>query len=281
MTFAEFVTFHVSLAQGEGVHPNKTLAHLEYISNIDMMLESAKIHHPDMTAAILTNETTSLEGVSVPFFRFNSEVKAASLMLDRTKAQMGYIEASSFIAPIIILDSDILVNAKLDAVLEKDFDVALTWRDNDEMPLNGGFMILNNRRPELSKQFFRQFAELYIERYSGQADWYGDQLALRDIIGLTPAEMSAREIVNVGGCRILLLPCEVYNFSPENKYQAISAGLAGKVIVHFKGKRKRLMPLFFQARVKPGAMHALWARLKLAVLACREKRSEYLQRRRC
>ena len=59
--------------------------------------------------------------------------------------------------------------------------------------------------------------------------------------------MEKKQVIDVDGCRVLLLPCDTYNFSPENKYKEICSALSEKVVLHFKGERKRLMPHFWKA----------------------------------
>jgi hypothetical protein len=127
------------------------------------------------------------------------------------------------------------------------------------MPINGGFIILNNVRPDASKGFLNRFVSIYRSKYAGQASWYGDQLALRDCVGLRADEMSAHDIVERDGCRILLLPCSTYNFSPRNLYRAICSPLTDKVVLHFKGQRKRLMAPFWRARLGPAHSRLPWA----------------------
>jgi hypothetical protein len=182
-------------------------------------------------------------------------------MLERAMAQQRYVLASNMAVPMVLLDSDILLNGSLGSVFERNFDVALTWRPNHEMPINGGLIILNNARPEAAKTFFSKYVTVYRTKYAGQARWFGDQLALRDCVGLRPEEMGEAEIVERDGCRLLLLPCDTYNFSPPNRYRSICCGLPEKVVLHFKGQRKRLMAPFWRAWLHPSRSASPWVQL--------------------
>ncbi len=239
------------------VHPNQMLEHAEYLSMIQMMFASARLFHGDSTGVVLTDEDTQFESTMGPGVQIcRNEMDKRSLMLERTRAQLRYVQASRFERPMVILDSDILINSPLTPLLHREFDVALTWRENDSMPINGGFMILNNPRPEVVKRFFARFADIYRTEYPGQAAWFGDQMALRDCLGLNLGEMSERSIVDIDGCRFLLLPCETHNFSPDNQYAEICTPLSDKVVLHFKGERKRLMEPFWRCWLSPRASRA-------------------------
>lgn len=261
----EFVTFHVSLSSDEAVHPNQTLKHKDYHEMIGMMFASARLFHRRMTATILSDGSTSFKGLSCRVKRVRSEIDPNKLMLERTNAQLRHIRQSSFSSPIVILDSDMLINSSFLPIFERDFDVAVTWRAIGEMPINGGLLILNSVRPKVSKLFFERFAAIYKEKYASQAAWFGDQLALRDCVSVDLSQLSDLEVVVVKGCRILLLPCDSYNFSPRNQYSEICSDLADKFVLHFKGERKRLMGHFWKAWLRPRRSFLPWVRLNGAI----------------
>ncbi len=266
----EFVTFHVTLRSGSEAHPNQTLMHREYMSMIDMMFASARLMDRSARTVVLTDNNTDFGQCRTPIDAIvRTDVDAGKLMLERTRSQLRYIETSAFAAPIVILDSDILINAPLQKIFDIDFDVALTWRESKVQPINGGFLILNNQRPDVSRHFFQKFCSLYVERYADQAAWYGDQLALRDCVGLPLKQMRERNLVDVEGCRILLLPCDSHNFSPVNRYTEIQADWPEKVVLHFKGDRKRLMSPYWHAWLKPRKSFSPFVHLR----ARRERKS--------
>lgn len=222
------------------------------MSMIDMMFASARLTDRSARTVVLTDNTTDFGLCRTRIDAvIRSDIDANKLMLERTLSQLRYVEASAFAAPIVILDSDILINAPLRSVFDVDFDVAVTWRESKVQPINGGFLILNNRRPIVSRRFFQKFFSIYLERHANQASWFGDQLALRDCVGLSLKQMKTRALVDVDGCRVLLLPCDTHNFSPDNRYSEIRAERQDKVVLHFKGERKRLMAPYWHAWLRP------------------------------
>lgn len=257
----EFVTFHVELGTVAPVHPNKTMTHPEYMSMIDMMFASAGFFHPEAIFTVLTDQTTRFKRSGELGQLIRNSMDASKLMLERTQSQLKYILSNDFKKPIVVLDSDILINRCLLPVITDDYDVALTWRASKRMPINGGFLILNNARPAVTKNFFERYASTYQSKYLDKADWFGDQLALSDCVGLRYPDYASKVIVDSDGCRILLLPCETYNFSPENQFSEIVSPLLDKFVLHFKGERKRLMNPFWTAWLKPGQTRSPWAQV--------------------
>lgn len=257
----EFVTFHVALGSEDELHPNATLKHKEYLYMIEMMFASARKFHTVINATLLTDKHTTFGGLSKDINVVRFEVDPKKLMFERTNVQLQHVLKSSFDSPLVILDSDILLNSSLLPVFDNEFDVAVTWRKSHDMPINGGFMILNNDRPEISKHFFKRFIAIYKEKYLDKVSWYGDQLALRDCVGLSHSKMAKEKVIEIEGCRVLLLPCDVYNFSPKNLYQEICSDLSGKMVLHFKGERKRLMSLFWNCWLKPHGSYLPWVHI--------------------
>jgi hypothetical protein len=248
----EFVSFHVALSPDRTVHPNQTVAHKEYLAMLDMMFASASLFHPGARRVVITDTQTSFEGMSSqPDAIARFPMDSQRLMMERAKAQQSYVQQSRFDRPILLLDSDILINGTLAHLFEQDFDVAVTWRASKNMPVNGGLLILNNRRPDVAKAFFERYVRTYQEQYAEQAAWYGDQLALRDCVGLTVKQYRKYRIHEVDGCRILLLPCDIYNSSPDNSFGEIDRPREEKLVLHFKGERKRLMGPFWRAWLHP------------------------------
>ena len=277
----EFVTFHADRPKGaDRVHPNANLRTENYMCMLDLLFRSVRLFNPGAKCVLLTDVATQVLGVTGKFARINSKVDHSKLMLSRSSAQLVYVEHCTFAAPLVLIDSDILLNAPISPVFTQDFDVALTWRISPTMPINGGLVILNNRRPQVARAFFRRFVDIYRERYVEQSAWFGDQLALRDCVGMRAEEMSDSMIITIGDCRVLLLPCETHNFSPENHFGAIEARLKNKVVLHFKGPRKRLMVPYWTSYLRPREsgspwvhFQGWWERRRVRLLAQAERRA--------
>lgn len=274
-----FATFHVELEPTQGVHPNATMAASEYLEMIGLMSRSVRLIHPEAVVSVITDERSSFATLRGQIDVHRYPIDRAALMLERTAAQLRFIEEYAFDAPLVLLDSDILLNASLASVFERDFDVALTWRESADMPINGGLILLNNRRREAVLGFFRAFLARYRSEFARDGSWFGDQRALHALLGLESTAIAQLEQITVGDCRVLLLPCEQHNYSPANRAQAVRRRLVGRTVLHFKGERKRLMRLYWQAHLLPLELNTFgnrltsWgARAQLALMSCREPR---------
>lgn len=260
-----FVCFHADRPSGaDGAHPNANLAAREYHRMIDLLFRSIRLTNPGAECVLLTDADALYPGISGPVRTVKVPVAHDALMLSRTAAQAAFVAAHDFARPVVLLDSDILLNASLAPVFAADFDVGVTWRRTKEMPINGGLILLNGRRPAAAKAFFARLFALYRERFAGDANaaWYGDQLALQECVGLAPGAFGAADVVERDGCRIRLLPCETHNFSPDNRLDAIVDGLRDKAVIHFKGQRKRLMQPFWDAFLAPQTPRWWFPRLR-------------------
>jgi hypothetical protein len=246
----EFVSFHADRPLGgAGAHPHTNLESGGYMRMLELLYRSARLWHPGAGGTLLTTPDTVISRVPKWVRRVDREVDHAALMFSRSESQLDYVERADFARPLVLLDSDILLNGDLAGLFADDFDVALTWRDNAAMPINGGLLLLHNRRPAAARAFFRRFVEVYRARFGSgdEAAWYGDQLALRDVVGLDAAAMRQNDRIEVDGVKVRLLPCETYNHSPDNTLSAIVDGLPGRLVLHWKGQRKRLMEPFWNA----------------------------------
>jgi hypothetical protein len=250
----DFTTFHAELdeiskdADASELDPH-FVSRVGRTTLLDLMGRSARLFHPTATLTLLTNQGSRLTPSS--FVRHEYPVAVKTLMLDRMSAQLAYLEQHHFNKPIIFIDTDILLNDSLAPLLKDDFDVALTWREDSRKPINGGFIILNNQRPDKVRHFFAEILEMYRSRYSEQAGWAGDQFAIRDYLGMGLDEIRRSPTSDHNGARVRLLPCDKFNFSPGPDEQFLPARLVGKSVIHFKGVRKRLMGSYWDDHLAP------------------------------
>jgi len=259
----DFVSFHADRPAGAAaVHPNANLAAQGYMRMLDLLFRSARLFHRGARCTLLTDASTHVHGIRGTVQRVLAPIDHRTLMLSRSLAQLQHVEQTDFRRPLVLIDSDILLRASLQDLFSTDFDVGLTWRTNREMPINGGLIVLNNRRPEVTRRFFGKFVAIYQERYAGDSNaaWYGDQLAMRDCVGLGHETMAKEPVQVIDGVRVRFLPCDTYNFSPDNSLAAIASGLPDKRVLHFKGQRKRLMQPFWDAFLQSEESHLPWAR---------------------
>jgi hypothetical protein len=260
-----FVTFHVATG-GEASPAHIIARHADYLRLLDMMIRSLRRIYPDSSVTILSSADTDLRGLTSEFIRENHPVDPGRLMEARALAQQAHLQSSPMREPILFLDSDMLLNEPLDSLFDEDFDVALTIRAKQEMPINGGFMLINNRRPDVVRAFFARYIARFVGQYSADAAWYGDQLALRDVVYAPGSDVDAQWI-DADGCRVRLLPCSQYNHSPRNKLLPMLQSMRGRALLHFKGNRKRFMPMYWHLRLRsssPPARLIGWAVERLA-----------------
>ena len=165
------------------------------------------------------SETPAIEGVSR---RQEIPYDGSRLMTYRLQHLAELAE------PAIILDTDVIVQADLSAVFDKDFDVALTKRKGrilyggrdivKSMPINSGVMFSR------SQQFWVDCYELCKKAPQDIQRWFGDQLAIS-------------AVYKGGRYSVLELPCSKFNYTPATQDEDVSA----KFAVHYKGPRKEWM----------------------------------------
>ncbi|KAL0379667.1 UNVERIFIED_CONTAM: hypothetical protein Sangu_0031000 [Sesamum angustifolium] len=151
----------------------------------------------------------------------------------------------------IFTDSDIAVIDDLGQIFidYPNFDLALTFRNNKEQPLNSGFIAVRGTAEGIQrgKAFLQEVLKVYSSKFMKASRMLGDQLALAWVVRSNPnfnvRRFSRREafVDKISGASVLFLPCYSYNWTPpEGAGQFHGMPLDVKV-VHFKGSRKRLM----------------------------------------
>lgn len=150
---------------------------------------------------------------------------------------------------VLFLDADTLMLRPFPWALAAKLFV--TWRKevngNREMailqPYNYG-VVGAHVCPEVIEAFYWMRQRILHMSRKNQ-DWYGNQLALAELVGSPPQDGTADKDVRVNwalgdtGTAITVrqMPCDVFNFSPNEAGEDVS----GKSILHLKGDRKDLM----------------------------------------
>ncbi|XP_076942428.1 uncharacterized protein LOC143612285 [Bidens hawaiensis] len=217
---------------------------------------------PQSDTIILTDPVSSLplkrNGVTI--FPVQGEYSRDKLMLQRIRSYIAFLELKlkeqlrkpgKRINNIIFTDSDIAVVGDVGEIFSKygDFDVALTFRNNKQQPLNSGFIAVRGTPDGIlrGKIFLEEVLKVYSSKYMEASRMLGDQLAIASVVklytSLDAKAFGARQpfLEDINGASVLFLPCAVYNWTPpEGAGQFHGMPLDVKV-VHFKGSRKRLM----------------------------------------
>ena len=244
------ITFHIDTApvgSVGSVHPNANLERESYLRMIDLMFRSARIHHPGCRAIVLTNDETDLSPLGDRYEVWRVPAKPETLMLDRTRAMAHTVRQLPNGSNALFLDSDILINAPLDSLIQESFDIAFTYRDHPRHPINGGLIFAKLLRPDRVGAFFDAILRTYLDRYAAASSWFGDQDAILDVLGRDQFANRKNDVLTIDGCVVRLLPCDTYNFSPAPLRNAIRTPLRDRLVLHFKGERKPLMSIFWNA----------------------------------
>lgn len=262
-----FATFHIDCTPEAATHIADNNIYLdnrnEYLTQIVLMFESAALTHPNCKKVVLSDRHTDLSSLPSDIHIHRLDLDPKTVMLSRLQAQINYVTHHDQERDIVFLDSDMLIQGDLSPLFVQDFDVGLTYRQPgdvgyDKMPFNGGVIFVAHYRKTQVLQFLNKVYTLYQAKSENQGIWWGDQYALLEAV--EPANFFERtaEIVEVNGCKILFLPCTIYNYSSANRMSAILRKLKDKQIIHFKGARKRLIQPYWQAHLAWQTTPAPW-----------------------
>nr|GMD44116.1 uncharacterized LOC101245780 [Ipomoea batatas] len=228
---------------------------------LDVFINFIQVTMPQSSIIILTDPSSQLpvnrNGVFI--HPIQGEYSRDKLMLQRIRSYITFLktryeEQSRWKGKVnhyIFTDSDLAVVDNLGEIFDNypDFDVALTFRNNKEQPLNSGFIAVRGTLKGIlrAKLFLQHVLEVYSTKYMKASRMLGDQLALAWVVKSNPSfdakKFTRRQpfLDKINGASILFLPCALYNWTPpEGAGQFHGMPLDVKVI-HFKGSRKRLM----------------------------------------
>lgn len=197
----------------------------------------------------------SVEETPVRMVVRRSEPGGEPKMLANVRAQIEYLLRAPYGQRVLFLDADVLVLKPLPFFT----DLFVTWRDRINgkegdlvslMPYNYGVVGVIN-----SPQVVEAWLWLY-QRICHMADhyqdWYGNQLALADLVGAAPKEGAHQKTVPIRWAYdgrfkatqivVTQAPCEIWNYTPET----IDEDIQQRALLHFKGDRKDLMLQYAQ-----------------------------------
>ncbi|MEY2470124.1 MAG: hypothetical protein QOF21_2822 [Actinomycetota bacterium] len=240
-----FAVYHADQTDGATAHP-ATSGH-DYHEMVALAFRSARLFHPHCATVLLTDEHTRWEGLEP-----DVEIRRHAIVVDRFNlarfdAEIAFVRDAPPASLIVVMDSDVLVNDALGDLADGTWDIALTYRDHDEYPINKGVVIVNGDRRAHALKFLERARHCYEIEVAADSGWWGDQRALINAIGR--AEFAAREsdLMDVGGVGVRLLPCDTFNFSPDADGRTLGRALANKRVLHFKGPRKVWMRPYWKA----------------------------------
>lgn len=252
-----FVTFHVNTSQTTAdVIPNQHTAFSHgsiYEQMIALLFRSIALCHHQYHSVVLTDLQTQFHSLPKEIQIYRTDIDTHFIMLSRLKAQLDFLNHHDFLSDVIFLDSDMLVNANLEGVFQREFDVGLTNRElPEDMPINGAVICVSKRSKSKAIAFLQQVYDLYKMKYLDYGVWWGDQYALVDALDYHKLYRPGCDLISAGAFQVLLLPCEQYNYSPDvMNPSSIVFELSHKRIIHFKGKLKDLMYPYWVTYLEP------------------------------
>lgn len=179
---------------------------------VPFMVESVKRTMPNVDIVHLTDEATESIPGTITYRRPFTHDNPTLFRMQQLKDLDG---------EVLILDTDIVVQKDMRHVFAFDFDVALTWRSDKIIDVNG--VDLTKLMPYNTGVVFsrsRKFWEECVEWASDkEAGWYTDQGAVAVISH---------------NFNVLKLHCDNFNYAPFRKDEDLSSRYA----VHYKGNRK-------------------------------------------
>lgn len=255
-----FVTFHVNFNEKSGAYLNNSAVLVKeniltklmsgkedfhYVDMISTMFKSARLFHPGCRCVVLTDAETDFLPIEALAEIRRYDIDPRRIILSRLIAQIDYLKNYAGNDDILFIDSDIILNANLDHVFDQAFDIAVTYRPSKkDMPVNGGMLFVSMRRKDRALAFFERVYDTYMSKYVSNDVWWGDQFALRDVIKVK--DFAANTVLDVDGIKVLFLSCNEYNFKPAESHRAILFALEGKKAIHFQGRRKKIMRLYWE-----------------------------------
>ncbi|KAI5054828.1 hypothetical protein GOP47_0029973 [Adiantum capillus-veneris] len=273
-----FITFFVSNNElpsrmekgansGTVVFRNVTISKLDRPHAVlSVFLKSVQISNPSSTQTILTSESADLFTTKLPgdvhVARIGQNFTRSNLMLQRLEAYAYFLgellearlQASMHarsVEHVVFMDADIIVVDDFGCLFEtyKDFDIALTFRNNKDQPINSGVIVIRGETESLSRarSFLLNVVKVYRERFSKAARMLGDQLSLAAVVQEHSEHIGLRFrkpsvfVTQILQMRVLFLPSQLYNWTPSEGAGQFHGMPKDVKVLHFKGSRKRLM----------------------------------------
>jgi len=235
-----FVAFHVDLRRSTLRRIRERIRSVRVVKPhkcLPAVFDSAERFHPGCRKVVLTDRDTKLklpDGIEI----VRMDLDRAEPLLSRNRAWIGFLENRP--GHTVFLDSDILLNASLAPVFEREFDVGLTYRNDPQWPINVGIQFAHGARPERVLAFHEAWLEAFVSRHRDGNVWGGDQDSIPELVG--PADFTREDafLHRHGGFDVLLLPCAQYNFSSRDN-KRMPGHYPDRFVLHFKGRRKRDM----------------------------------------
>jgi len=246
-----FVAFHVDLARPTLRRIRERIRSVRVLSPrraLPAVFGSAERFHPGCRKVVITDRKTRLRlppGIEV----IRMDIDPADPLYARSLGWLQLLRDSD--GHHVFLDSDILLNADLAPLFEREFDVGFTYRDDETWPINIGIHFAHGERRPNAVAFHEAWLEAYGARYRTRV-WGGDQDSIRELLRGADFTRDDAFVHKANGFEVLMLPCALYNFSSRDN-KRMPDHYPDRKVLHFKGRRKRDMLPYWKRYLRPGA----------------------------
>jgi|15BtaG_2_1085339.scaffolds.fasta_scaffold00885_3 hypothetical protein len=169
-------------------------------------------------------------------------------MIANVHGQVHYVINNGFDRLTLFCDADVLAHTPAPLESLAEYDLIVTKRDHvkldkdgkklvgvaQRMPYNYGVLFANPTME--AKEVFIWIRERVIKMGSHLQDWYGNQWALRELVGGSMDEKAPREVKRAmawGPVSIKVEDCSMWNYLPHG-----DEPLDSKYFLHVKGEDK-------------------------------------------
>ncbi|XP_024400488.1 uncharacterized protein [Physcomitrium patens] len=254
-------------------------------------LESIQVSMPGTTRVTIITNHNKLRGElpqDIDWKPTSRHFSRRNLMIQRLQSYIELLDSmiedrknnsSSPVSHAIFSDFDMIVVDDLGCVFKEfpHFDIAFTFRNNQRQPINSGVIMVRGTFGSLSRatQLLKEVVKIYLAKFRHAFGVLGDQLALADIVKGTLQARAFQEGVPVEATvmttKTLFLPCVIYNWTPPEGAGQFQGMPTEVKVLHFKGRRKRLMIQAWYFYKKQGVLDFY----KMKCLVLKSGRSKY------
>ncbi len=227
----------------EGPHPFQSLqqnAEIDYLGITRIAVEAARKHWHGCRVVMITDPHSPMPLGDRVDAVVRLPVRREWIMYERLRVQRALAACGRFSGPMLFIDTDIVLNRDFSALFQHDFDVALSWRINPLMPINGG-MIVGRAGANLVRFFDRNIAlyealadcDFVRDRYGFDVRAFrGGQLAHGAYVGWDcPLGRPARRAIDDVDVAFFAADDINFTYASETDPEV----LASKLAIHFKG----------------------------------------------
>ena len=211
----------------------------EYAALCAKSIETVRRHNEDARCCVYSDRKYASLDKKANYYEVVEGYHDVPFMLMNVLCQSKHLFHMEPSDTVCFLDVDAFMVKELPD-MERDWDVAPTWRDNmgqlsDLMPYNYGVIFARATIQAMCGWLW--MADHITHQTEDRKKWYGNQVALRELCGPPVEGIQVRDH-SYFDIRVKPLPCTKWNWTPDDDNPKVSP--SGHYFVHFKGNRKDL-----------------------------------------